>query len=169
MEERLHDEAVETPVEVPTETSAEVPATEEKKQYIGMRALAYVNKNEDINRVAVKYEDNQTDEYSVRQFEAMVSDTPYEEGLVQVRKWKPFVKIVLEEMLNDGMKIGEKDYVLGRVDMSIINNYNVLLANLFGANHVENIDIRVIDEAMKGSAYLAYPPKEVEPVNPSDN
>ena len=114
--------------------------------YIGKSQVEQYVVNEDVNLVAVKFTDGSTAEYTVRQWDALKSETPYKDEDVQNRKWSPLVKRFLEEMLADNMRLMDKDFILNLVDNSIIQNYNHIVAQIFGVKDPLQIDLYKLDQ-----------------------
>lgn len=102
--------------------------------YIGKRKIKDIVRSEEANQVAVKYDDNSVDNYTLRQFDSVISEKAYDDSLVQLRKWTPLVGIVLKELLADGMLLYEKDFILDRIDTSITKNYEHVIGLLFNVS-----------------------------------
>ena len=65
------------------------------------------------------------------QFDSMKSDKPYEDGLVMIRKWKPTITKILTILTSDNCEMQDKDFVIQRVDQSILENFRAASAKLF--------------------------------------
>ena len=118
--------------------------------YIGKKRVQQQSRVEQLNMVSVKYDDNTTEDYSLRQFDAVKSDEPYDEGQVQIRKWKPLVKDILTGMLADSMNLGDKDFILGRVEESLVHNYEAAICKIMGdVEHVNFINLKDVDYILK--------------------
>ena len=117
--------------------------------YIGQRKLVQFVKSEEANLVAVEFEDGEKDEFSLRQFNSLAASEPYEEGQVLVRKWNPLVAEILAGMLNDGMKLSERDTIFSRVDASIINAFDTAVGKVFDVIHPTLINIKKVDAILK--------------------
>jgi len=130
---------------------------EEKKEYIGSQAIKSKTVAEEANLVGVVLENNQKYEFSLRQFEAVVSSEPYDDGMIERKKWNPLVSTLLREMLADGMLISEKDTILNILDNSVVSNYNRAVSLLFNCNHPSDINIKILDAVLKDKGYIAFP------------
>lgn len=127
--------------------------------YIGQKRVKEHHIFEDSNLVAVKYDDNSKDEFSIRQFESVKDSQSYDDSHVPIRKWSPLVKSVLEQMLADGMSLGEKEFILERIDSSIGHNYETAICKLLGdVNHVNFINLKYVDAALRSD--VKYEEKE---------
>ena len=78
------------------------------------------------------------------QFDSMKSDAPYEDGLVMIRKWKPTIAKVLSVLTQDNLTMNDKDFVIQRVDQSILQNYRSAISKLFGVEGQEDVSMQQI-------------------------
>ena len=130
------------------ETAAPVEQPVEKQWFIGTKLATkiltdgndvfYTPDGEDVPRKA-----------SQEQFASMVSELPYDDAEVQLRRWKPVVAKMLGVLLEADMQLGDKDFVLNRLEESLIKNYNDAVAKLFKRKHISFIRLGQIDEILK--------------------
>lgn len=153
MQEKAQEELVEGDYE---EVPAEEVEPEKPKQYIGKTAIAKFEKHEDKNLVGVLLEDNRQYSLSVRQFESMVSDEPYDEAMVDKRKWRPLVAAVLEGMLDDQATVGDKDTILQMIDDSVVQNYNLSISKLYGVSHPTQTLLAQVDAVLGNEVSIKY-------------
>jgi hypothetical protein len=78
------------------------------------------------------------------QWDSMKSDVPYEDGLVMIRKWKPTIAKVLSVLTADNLTMNDKDFVMQRVDQSILENYRSATAKLFGVENQSDVSMQQI-------------------------
>ena len=78
------------------------------------------------------------------QWDSMKSDVPYEDGLVMIRKWKPTIAKVLSVLTQDNLTMNDKDFVIQRVDQSILQNYRSAISKLFGVEGQEDVSMQQI-------------------------
>jgi hypothetical protein len=78
------------------------------------------------------------------QWDSMKSDVPYEDGLVMIRKWKPTIAKVLSVLTQDNLTMNDKDFVMQRVDQSILQNYRSAVSKLFGVEGQEDVSMQQI-------------------------
>lgn len=78
------------------------------------------------------------------QFDSMQSPTPYEDGLIMIRKWKPTISKVLSVLTQDNLTMNDKDFVMSRIDQSILQNYRAATAKLFGVEGQEDVTMQQI-------------------------
>lgn len=116
-------------------------------QYIGQLKVREYNEVE--GKVSYLLEDSSGATVTKQQFDSMVAAAPYDDGLVRVKKWLPAVRDIMEVLLRNDMTIVEKDFVLGRVDETVIQNYGIAAAKLFGADYEHNISLSMIDKVLK--------------------
>lgn len=117
--------------------------------YIGKQKIQHHFYDEVIEMVAVKLEDNTTHEFTQEQFDSVKSEDAYDDGLVVVRKWQPALHEILQVLLKNGMTMGEKDFILERLDTSIVNNYQTAVNKLFDVKHVSLISMKSVDVVLK--------------------
>jgi len=126
------------PVEAPVVTP-EVPVVADI--YVGSAKVTPVTLPSGLISVTIEgVEIKSTQE----QFDAMKSDTPYEDGLVMIRKWKPTIAKVLSVLTADNLTMNDKDFVMQRVDMSILENYRAATAKLFGVENQSDVSMQQI-------------------------
>lgn len=130
----------------------------EKVQYIGQQEVSEYNEVE--GKVKYTLSDSSGATVTKEQFESMVRDTPYDDGLVRIYKWNPAVREIMGILLKNDMTILEKDFVSGRVDSTIIENYGAAAAKLFGTDYEHNITLSMIDKALQ--------PDKKSVVNPTE-
>lgn len=140
-----------------------VPAPEPEKEvvkplYIGKTALTTVVRNEEANLVAVALADGRKEEYSLRQFDSVAKGEAYDDGLINVYKWAPAITLFLRELLADGMQMIDKDFILNRVDESLIVNYNRAIGKIFNVNDPFHVNAKMIDVVLKSEkVHLTFP------------
>lgn len=78
------------------------------------------------------------------QFESMKSDKPYEDGLISIKKWKPTVAKILAILTQDNLTMNDKDFVIQRIDMSILENYHSATEKLFGVSERGDVSMQQI-------------------------
>lgn len=66
------------------------------------------------------------------QFDAMKSDVPYEDGLVSIRKWRPTIAKIVAILVADNTEMQDKDFIMQRVDSTLLENFRAASAKLFG-------------------------------------
>lgn len=119
-------------------------------KYIGkMEVKEYKDIDGPVPKVRVILSDNEAEEFTKEQLENVVSDTPYDDAEVRIKKWSPAVKQIMEILLKNDMMIIEKDFVTSRIDATIIENYGKAAAKLFGAKYEDFITLNQIDKALK--------------------
>jgi len=120
----------------------------EKVQYIGQHEVSEYNKVEG-RKVKYLLSDQSGNTVTEEQFESMLKDEPYDDALVRVNKWNPAIREIMQVLLKNDMTILEKDFITGRIDETIIQNYGQAAAKLFGADYEHNITLSMIDRALK--------------------
>ncbi len=68
------------------------------------------------------------------QFDAMKSATPYEDGLVSIRKWRPTIAKIVAILVADNTEMQDKDFIMQRVDSTLLENFRAASAKLFGVD-----------------------------------
>ena len=119
----------------------EVPASTTPDIYVGTAKVTPVTLPSGLISVTIEgVEIKSTQE----QFDSMKSDTPYEDGLVMIRKWKPTIAKVLSVLTQDNLTMNDKDFVIQRVDQSILQNYRSAISKLFGVEGQEDVSMQQI-------------------------
>ena len=117
-------------------------------KYIGEQKVKEYNEIE--GKVQYTRGDGSGDMVTREQFDAMLKDEPYDEGMCRVFKWSPAVKEIMAVLLKNDMMLIEKDFVTGRIDATIIENYQKASAKLFGAQNENMIRLSQINRALIG-------------------
>jgi hypothetical protein len=78
------------------------------------------------------------------QFDAMKSSAPYEDGLVMIRKWRPTIAKVLAILVADNTEMQDKDFVMQRVDTSILENFRAASAKLFNVTDNGHVTLQQV-------------------------
>lgn len=118
----------------------------EQPQYIGQLKVREYNEVE--GKVSYLLEDSSGAIVTREQFDSMVKNAPYDDGMVRVNKWLPAVREIMEILLKNDMTLIEKDFVTGRIDATIIQNYEDAAAHAFGADYEHNISLSMIHKIL---------------------
>lgn len=118
-------------------------------KYIGTKKIVD-QQPEAEGLVTYKLEDGTNATVRADQFESMAKEEAYEDGMVRVYKWNPAVSKVMEILLAYDMTLLEKDFVINRIDATIIENYGKAAAKLFGSDFEHNIKLSQIHKALLG-------------------
>lgn len=109
------------------------------KQYIGQKEVSEYNEIE--MNVHYTLSDGSGDTVTKEQFESMHKPEPYDDGLVRIHKWAPAITAIMQILLDNKMKVIEKQFLLGRVDETIIDSYDRASAILYGTDYEHNINL----------------------------
>lgn len=120
-----------------------------EKLFVGKRKVSTFVENKDINLVAVKFADGGTDEYTLEQWAAVQSPEQYPDQEVSRRKWSPATSAILQVLLDNNLRIYEKDFILNLVDSSIVENYNRAIAMIFGVKDPTQVRVDQLDLVLK--------------------
>jgi len=112
------------------------------KQYIGQKEVSEYNEIE--MNVHYTLSDGSGDTVTKEQFESMHKPEPYDDGLVRIHKWSPAITEIMAVLLKNNMRVIEKQFVLGRVDETIIDSYDRASAILYGTDYEHNINLAQI-------------------------
>lgn len=125
------------------------------KLYIGSAEVESAVKDETTNLMKVTLIEPQgmlpVQEMTEGQYDALKSETPYEDSQVSMRKWKPTIAQVLQLFLDDNMQMVDKNFVLERVEESMNYNYRQAVCKLLGVTGQEQVSLRQIDDILKNS------------------
>ena len=116
--------------------------------YIGSQQVTEVYPHPDGKMVAYVLANNERGELTTEQFAVVAKPTAYDDGRVSVEKWKPTVKKIMEILLEDRMRLMDKDFILQQVDNTIVHNYEKAVAKMFGAEFVEYISLPMLDAVL---------------------
>lgn len=119
------------------------------KQYIGKQKVSKVEEIE--GKIRYTLADGNGSTVTQEQFDSMVKDHEYDDAMVRVQKWLPAIRELMAVLLRNDMTIIEKDFVIGRLDETIVQNYGSASAKLFGAKSGFEGDISLsqIDNVLK--------------------
>lgn len=83
------------------------------------------------------------------QFVAVISPEPYKDGEITLRKWKPTVSGIMQLLLDANMQMNDKDWLMSRIDQTLVENFKTAVAKKFGVRQYDNISLKAIDEVLK--------------------
>ena len=120
----------------------------EPKLYIGASEVTSVD-SVDGSLYKIKLADGRNMEFTPEQWISAQSEEPYDEGLISIRKFKPVLQKLLEVFLNSNIKMGEKNFILERLDESLVQNYRAAVCKKLGVDHQDHVSLKMIDEILK--------------------
>ena len=126
--------------------------TKEKKEeviYVGSKKVANFKVADKTDLVGVLYEDNSSENYTTRQWESVKSDEKYDDGLVDTRKFTPLLKDILVLMLKENIRLIDKDFIINKLDASILENYSTMICKMFEVPEMSFISLGQIDANLK--------------------
>ena len=109
--------------------------------YVGSAVVVPVQNPDGLIEIVIE---GVTIKATQEQWDSMKSDKPYEDGLVMIRKWKPTIAKVLSVLTQDNLTMNDKDFVIQRVDQSILQNYRSAISKLFGVEGQEDVSMQQI-------------------------
>lgn len=115
--------------------------------YIGQKAVT--ESNEQDGKVQYTLADGLQDTVFKDQFDAMVQEAAYDEAMVRVYKWKPVVKEILDTLVKYDPKLMERQFILDRVDLSLIELYGKAIAKKFDVDQEFNVKLSDIQKALE--------------------
>jgi len=121
--------------------------TKKDNLFIGKAKVIWYNSSEGDTKYTL--DDGSSGTVTDEQFSAMAKTSRYEDKMAQVYKWNQAVSEIVEILLKNKMMLIEKDFVSGRVDSTIVENYGKAAAILFGAPMEEFIKLSDIDRVLK--------------------
>jgi hypothetical protein len=127
----------------------------EDRLFLGSKKIIWYNSNDDGD-VDFTLDDGSNDTVTAEQFKAIAKPSRYDDGMVRVYKWNSAISQIMEILLKNKMKLIEKDFVIGRIDSTIIESYQKAAAALFGAKYEEFINLAQIDAVLKEHNMLKY-------------
>jgi len=122
---------------------------DEKKQYVGNQEISNISRQDDLNLVGVLYANGKGEDFTVEQFESVVSDTTYENGLISVKKHEKLMQRILAEMVNARVDLTSHSWILQHIDEIIGERYREAIAKSFKVSHPNKIMLAQIDELLK--------------------
>jgi len=129
-------------------------------KYIGQKKITEYNEME--GKVQFTLDDGSGDIVTKDQFDSIVKDEKYDDGMVRVFKWNKAVSQIMKVLLENDMRLIEKDFVMGRVDTTIVENYRTASAKLFGAKDENLISLSQINKVLIGKGNDMIKEKKVE-------
>jgi hypothetical protein len=131
------------------EETIEKTKSETKELFVGSKKVANFHVSTGTNLVGVLYENGQSEDFTAEQWEGVRSETAYDDGLVAINKYEGLIKRIIREMLESRVDIKSKDWILDRVDQTIVGNYQKAVAKCFGVPKREDITLYQIDATLK--------------------
>lgn len=135
--------------EIKEATEAETPK-EEVAFYIG--ASRVLSTDQDTETGMVKYVLEGSEmvwECTLDQYKSMADTQPYPDGEVRIRKFTAMVKAVMQIFLENNIQMGDKDFVIQRIDETIVQNYQIAVAKALGRRHTSFVTFKQLDEILK--------------------
>lgn len=120
--------------------------------YVGSVVVNPVTLDNGLIEVVVDKELDVRMRMTPEQFEVVKSDTAYEDGLVTIRKWRLTVGKILTILTQDNLTMNDKDFVIQRIDQSILENYRNATAKLFGVEGQEDVTMQQIIDIVSPKA-----------------
>ena len=137
------------------EQTQTAPVSEEvamPKLYVGSSSVASVETLTD-GMVQVTLSDPQgvppVLTFTAEQFEAVKSETPYEDSRISRRKWKLAVAKIIGILMENHMEMGDMAFVLPQVRDAISTYYQDAIAKKFGVKDEDAITLQMIDIVLK--------------------
>lgn len=121
--------------------------TKKDQLFVGKKKIVWYNVAD--GDVEFTLDDGSKDMVTEEQFEAIALPSRYDDGEVRIKKWNPAIRAIMGILLANKMKLIEKDFVTGRIDATVIENYQQAAAYLFGAKFEEFINLSEIDRVLK--------------------
>lgn len=121
----------------------------DKTLYIGKEKVKEYVVSEGTNLVGVLLENGKNEDYTNEQWANLKSEEPYEDGLISVRKHEKVMQRMIKEMVDSRVTLGERGWILERIDQSIHENYSKAVSKVFGVPFQEKIMLAQIDQTLK--------------------
>jgi hypothetical protein len=120
----------------------------EPKLYVGSSEVSGIT-YPDEGHVTAKLVDGTTMTFNLDQWDAVKSETPYEDGSISMRKWKKTIAQVVELFLEADMQMVDRPFVMERIDETIIQNARAAISKKLGIDNQEHLSLRQIDDILK--------------------
>ncbi len=120
--------------------------TKKDQLFVGKKKIVWYNVAD--GDVEFTLDDGSKDMVTEEQFESIALPARYDDGEVRIKKWNPAIRAIMGILLANKMKLIEKDFVTGRIDATVIENYQQAAAYLFGAKFEEFINLSEIDRVL---------------------
>ncbi len=121
----------------------------DKELYIGKEKVKDYIVHEGTNLVGVLFENGKSEDYTNEQWANIKSEEPYEDGLVSIKKHEKMMQRMIKEMVDSRVTLGERGWILERVDESIHKNYSDAVSKAFSVPFPEKIMLAQIDMVLK--------------------
>ena len=128
------------------------------KQYIGNRKVKSVKETQNktaggINILEVHFEDR-IEKFSKLMFDNIVSEKPCNLTELRDKRVDPVVQIVLAVLREWGIKVGELDNIMLKVNQSLNYNNNQALLKLLGQwmpdpKSLDDVDLLTLDDILR--------------------
>ncbi len=110
-----------------------------KELYVGKNKVEDVNIVESVNLVSVLYENGKSEDFTAEQYDALISEAPYEDGEISMRKYTPLIKRIIEELVNARCDINSYNWVIDKVDSTIRENAKQAQAKKWGVLDISQV------------------------------
>jgi hypothetical protein len=85
-------------------------------------------------------------DFTADQLYAVSSSKPYEDGEVSAKKWRLTVAKVVDMFIAENMEVGDRNYVMARIDEAIKSMYAKSVASKFSVDHIDRIALHDLIE-----------------------
>ncbi len=117
--------------------------------FVGSNKVKDYIVHENTDLVGVLFENGKSEDYTNEQWASIKSNEAYEDGMVSVRKHEKMMQRMIKEMVDSRVTLGEKSWILERIDESIHKNYIDSVAKAYSVPFVEKIMLAQINQTLK--------------------
>ncbi len=138
---------IEVPEAQPEAPVEELPPAPEILAWVGEKPVIGISVAEPADLVGVLYLDETDEDFTLRQWESVKSEYPYNDGEVTLRKYSAVIKEIIQLLMAERCDINSFHFPLQRVEFTIGENYRHSIAKLYGVddvNHIHLSDIHAI-------------------------
>lgn len=116
-------------------------------KYIGQSKV--VEKKDKDGMVTYSLTNGLKAEVTAEQWQSMVSDEPYDEGQISLRKWRSIIELIIKIMMDNNAQFKDVGWLLDRVSETVTENANLATAKLLKVDSKEFVSLKRIDEVLR--------------------
>lgn len=116
--------------------------------YIGKNKIQDINEIESVDLVSVLYENEKSEDFTIEQYDAVISEVPYADGEIVLRKYTSLIKEIIDKLVKARCDINSYNWVIDKVDSMIRENAKRAQAKKWGVLDISQIMLAQIHDEL---------------------
>lgn len=104
--------------------------------------------------IRYELEDGRSGVVKVEQYESMAKEQAYEDGLIMSYKWMPASNQMYKLLAENGMAMGEMNFVVKQLQAAILENYEKAASKLFKRQITDQVTLQQVNEVIESKTEL---------------